>query len=80
MLFRSRPDPEWGEIVSAIVVLRAGETEAREDLRAHCAARLARFKVPKEIRIATDPLPRTRSGKLLRREIIDSLRDANVEK
>lgn len=39
------------------------------ELRAHCAERLAPFKVPKSIGIVTAPLPRTRSGKLLRREL-----------
>jgi o-succinylbenzoate---CoA ligase len=58
-----RADPEWGEAVLATVVLRADASEA--DLRAHCAARLAPFKVPKAIRFA-DALPRTRSGKLVR--------------
>jgi o-succinylbenzoate---CoA ligase len=58
-----RSDREWGEAVVATVVLRADASEA--DLRAHCAARLAPFKVPKAIRFA-DALPRTRSGKLLR--------------
>jgi acyl-coenzyme A synthetase/AMP-(fatty) acid ligase len=38
-------------------------------LRAHCAARLASFKVPKQVRIVSEPLPRTASGKLLRREL-----------
>jgi o-succinylbenzoate---CoA ligase len=54
---------EWGEAVVATVVVRADVSE--EDLRAHCAARLAPFKVPKAIRFA-DALPRTRSGKLER--------------
>jgi o-succinylbenzoate---CoA ligase len=55
--------PEWGEAVVATVVVRADVSEA--DLRAHCADRLASFKVPKAIRFA-DGLPRTRSGKLVR--------------
>jgi O-succinylbenzoic acid--CoA ligase len=57
------PSREWGEAVVATVVVRADVSE--EDLRAHCAARLASFKVPKAIRFA-DSLPRTRSGKLER--------------
>ena len=58
-----RAHPEWGEAVVAKVVLRADASEA--ELRAHCAARLAPFKVPKAILFA-DRLPRTRSGKLVR--------------
>jgi O-succinylbenzoic acid--CoA ligase len=62
----SRPDPEWGERLVATVVVRDGVTP--EELQAHCVTRLARFKVPKEIRFA-ERLPRTASGKLLRREL-----------
>ena len=61
-----RPDPEWGEAVVATVVLRGEATEA--ELRAFAAARLAAYKVPKAIAF-TDALPRTSSGKLLRREL-----------
>lgn len=63
-----RPDPEWGEAVLATVVLRAGASASPADLRAHLVTRLARYKVPKEIAFA-EALPRTRSGKLLRREL-----------
>jgi O-succinylbenzoic acid--CoA ligase len=58
-----RPDPEWGEAVIAQVVLR-GPVDP-EELRAFCAQRLARFKVPKSIQVV-DALPRTGSGKLKR--------------
>lgn len=66
-----RTDPEWGEAVVATIVLRAGadpgpSTEA--ELRAHAAERLASFKVPKAIAFA-ESLPRTGSGKLLRRAL-----------
>ncbi|MCW3040973.1 MAG: 2-succinylbenzoate--CoA ligase [Solirubrobacterales bacterium] len=61
-----RADPEWGEAVHALVVLRDGMSASPEQLREHCAARLARFKVPKGVRVVED-LPRTGSGKLLRR-------------
>ena len=63
-----RADPEWGESVVAAVVLRDGAGLDAEQLRAHCAARLARFKVPKAFEVV-DRLPRTESGKLLRREL-----------
>src|SRR5829696_97582 len=61
-----RPDPEWGEAVTARVVLRAPADP--EELRAWVGQRLARFKVPKVIEPAGE-LPRTASGKLLRREL-----------
>lgn len=64
-----RPDPQWGEAVSAIVVARADTSLDVDELRAHCARTLAPYKVPKRFELASGPLPRTRSGKLLRREL-----------
>jgi len=61
-----RPDPQWGEAIVAAVVLRA--TVEPGELRGFCAARLARFKVPKAIE-AVDALPRNPAGKLLRRQL-----------
>jgi len=66
-----RPDPEWGEAVVATVVARDGHLPGdalAAELRAHVAARLARFKVPKQVAFAAE-LPRTASGKLLRRQL-----------
>jgi o-succinylbenzoate---CoA ligase len=62
-----RPDPEWGEAVVATVVPVAGAVVSGEDLRAHAARSLASFKVPKAVELRAEPLPRTPSGKLLRR-------------
>ena len=59
-----RPDPQWGEAVTAQVV---GDVDPAE-LAAWCRERLARFKVPKHIEIVRS-LPRTPSGKLLRRSM-----------
>jgi o-succinylbenzoate---CoA ligase len=64
-----RPDPEWGEAVTAIVLPRPGAVLEEAELRAHCLAALARYKVPKDFTLTEEPLPRTRSGKLLRREL-----------
>ncbi len=63
-----RPDPEWGEAVVAKVVLREGGVASEADLRAHCAARLASFKVPKQVELVAG-IPRGATGKLLRREL-----------
>jgi O-succinylbenzoic acid--CoA ligase len=59
-----RPDAEWGEALVALVV---GDVDP-EELRAFCRERLAPFKVPKRVE-RVDALPRTASGKLLRREL-----------
>lgn len=61
-----RPDPEWGQAVVALVVAR--DAVDTEQLRAYCRQHLAAFKVPKAVELV-DRLPRTTSGKLLRREL-----------
>ena len=63
-----RPDARWGEVPVAYVVLRSGQSVAPDELIAHCAERLARFKVPKEVTYL-DALPRNPSGKVLKREL-----------
>ena len=60
-----RPDPEWGEALTALVVLRPGRTLDADGVRAFCRERLSAFKVPKRVE-AVDALPRTASGKLVR--------------
>jgi O-succinylbenzoic acid--CoA ligase len=65
----ARADDEWGEAVAATVVLRGDAAVTAQALREHCATRLAGFKVPKEIAFA-GRLPRTASGKLLRRQLV----------
>jgi fatty-acyl-CoA synthase len=52
----------------AVVVLREGQSLTEREVIAHCAGRLARFKVPKRV-IFTDSLPKNPSGKLLKREL-----------
>jgi O-succinylbenzoic acid--CoA ligase len=63
-----RLDPEWGEAVVAQVVPVDGAGVDAEEMRAHCVARLAPFKVPKEF-LAVTSVPRGVTGKLLRREL-----------
>lgn len=61
------PDEEWGERVGAAVVLRGNSNTSRADLDSHCR-QLASFRRPDVIVIAQE-LPRTSTGKLLRREL-----------
>jgi O-succinylbenzoic acid--CoA ligase len=62
------PDPEWGERITATIVLRAGCAATEQELAGYCRVRMARYKVPKVFRFSLD-LPRTQSGKLLRRDL-----------
>lgn len=69
------PDTVWGERVMAAVVMRPGSAADEETLLAFCGDRLASFKRPNRI-IAMATLPRTSTGKLLRRDLIPILSEA----
>jgi O-succinylbenzoic acid--CoA ligase len=64
------PDETWGQRVVAFVRLadlaEIDLATVPDDLRNHCRARLAAYKTPREVRIVSEPLPRTASGKLRR--------------
>ncbi len=68
-----RPDPEWGETVVAFVVTAAGEPVAAAELDAHCLARIARFKRPRDYRFVA-ALPKNAYGKVLKTELRTALR------
>ena len=57
------PNEQWGEIGMAIVAVRPGHTLAAEEIHAHCAANLARFKCPRLIEFV-EALPRNATGKI----------------
>jgi fatty-acyl-CoA synthase len=57
------PDPRWGEVGCAIVVRRDGATVIEAELLAHCAAALARYKIPRSV-IFAEALPRNAVGKV----------------
>jgi o-succinylbenzoate---CoA ligase len=63
-----RADTEWQEAVTAVVVVRDGSGVSAEELRRHCAEALADYKVPKQVEFSAE-LPRSSSGKLLRRAL-----------
>jgi len=62
------PDGEWGERVHAVVQPKAGRCVDPVALEAFVAERLARFKRPRSWEVRPE-LPRTESGKLLKREL-----------
>ena len=61
------PDPQWGEIVAASVVLKPGHRLSADELIAHCRRRLANYKIPRRIEFPEDELPKSGSGKILKR-------------
>ena len=67
-----RPDSDYGEEVVAFVVLRAGAQATEADILAFCGQRLAKYKTPKQV-IFTGNLPKSGVGKVMRRELRDTL-------
>ncbi|MEU1806401.1 AMP-binding protein [Streptomyces sp. NPDC019937] len=63
-----KPHPYRGETVKAYVSLRPGAEATPDELAAYCADRLAAYKYPREVDILPE-LPKTTSGKILRREL-----------
>jgi acyl-CoA synthetase (AMP-forming)/AMP-acid ligase II len=61
------PDEKWGELVAAVVVLRPGTKLSAEELQQYCRARIASYKVPRHIELMTVELPKSGSGKILKR-------------
>jgi fatty-acyl-CoA synthase len=59
------PDERYGEEVAAAIRLRAGETATAEEIQAFCKGRIAKFKIPRQIRFVSD-FPMTASGKVQR--------------
>lgn len=67
-------DAQWGQAPVAGVALRPGASAGEDELLAFCAARLARYKIPRRVAFY-DSLPRNSSGKLLRRVLRGWLAD-----
>jgi long-chain acyl-CoA synthetase len=67
------PHPLLGEEVAAVIVLRPGRVVEGEEITRHVAARLAKFEVPTKFVFRALALPRNPQGKVLKRELRDSL-------
>jgi acyl-CoA synthetase (AMP-forming)/AMP-acid ligase II len=61
------PDPKWGEIVAVCVVLKPGHPLSVEELIAYCRRSLANYKIPHRVEFSESELPKSGSGKILKR-------------
>ncbi|WP_151640402.1 AMP-binding protein [Corynebacterium sp. 11A] len=68
------PDPDWGEIVVAVVQLDEGATLTIEQLREHCEHHLARYKLPKKL-VLVDAIDRNSAGKVNKIAIREHVRE-----
>ncbi len=65
------PDPQWGEAIKAVCVVRAGQQVSPADLIEFVGGRIARYKKPKHV-IFVDALPRTAAGVVDRQKVKDA--------
>jgi long-chain acyl-CoA synthetase len=63
------PDPQWGELVMACVVLKTGETLTADNLIAFCRRSLATYKLPRRVEFSETDLPKNSSGKVLKKTL-----------
>ena len=68
----SAPDPHWGEIPVAIIVLKPGQTLGEEQLLAFLKPLLAKYKTPRVVQFVDGSLPKTGTGKILKRQLRES--------
>jgi acyl-CoA synthetase (AMP-forming)/AMP-acid ligase II len=69
------PDEEFGQLVAAVIVPAPGTAPDPAELSTHVKERLAYFKVPSHWVIQTKPLPRTATGKVMRAEVLNGLKE-----
>lgn len=62
------PDDKWGEVVTAVIALREGQSLTLDELRSFCDGRLARYKIPLRLH-EVEALPRNPSGKILKYQL-----------
>ena len=63
------PDPKWGELVMAYVVLKPGASLTANELVFFCRQSLANYKIPRRIEFSETELPKSGSGKILKKDL-----------
>jgi long-chain acyl-CoA synthetase len=66
------PDPKWGELVMACVVLKRDAPLTADDLIAFCRRSLASYKLPRRVEFSETDLPKSSSGKVLKKTLRES--------
>ncbi len=61
------PDSQWGELVTACVVLKPGMALSANELTTHCRQFLANYKIPRRVEFSDTELPKSGAGKILKR-------------
>jgi fatty-acyl-CoA synthase len=62
------PDPKWGEIPKALIVLKPGAEATAEELIEFCRARISHYKAPRSVEFVSS-LPKTGTGKILKKDL-----------
>jgi len=78
----SAPDPQWGEVPAAYVVAKPGHSLTEAALCEFLRARLAKFKMPRLFQFSETALPKTGTGKILKRELRETFwrdKDSRVQ-
>jgi long-chain acyl-CoA synthetase len=73
------PDPKWGEAVKALVVLKPDMQATEKEIIDHCATLLSKFKLPRTVEFVSE-LPKTGTGKILKRELREKYWAGHVKK
>jgi fatty-acyl-CoA synthase len=63
------PDEKWGEVPAALISLKPGAKLTEAELLEYLAGRIARFKAPRVIEFVAGPLPKTGTGKIVKRAL-----------
>jgi long-chain acyl-CoA synthetase len=72
------PDDRLGEEVGVAVFCNSASAASADELRAHCAQRISKHKIPRYIWMLSEPLPRNASGKFLKKDLRDQLDPATA--
>jgi fatty-acyl-CoA synthase len=65
----SSPDSQWGEVPAAFVVLKPGHQLEEAELCRFLLCRIAKFKMPRLYHFSAEPLPKTGTGKIIKRQL-----------